>query len=95
MITPEQIKLETHNVTIVLGNDELMEIGLRQFALVETKEQSYYIEEMVDTDNPEWVNFDDQVFYFVELWNNETIEELTNKLDASKRGFYIDAERSE
>jgi hypothetical protein len=93
MITPDQIKLETHFVVVVEDGD--YPIGLRQFALLETKEQSDYLYQMLEIDNPEWVNFDEQVFYFVSLWDGETIESLQERESIYRNGFYIDAERNE
>jgi hypothetical protein len=89
-LTPEQIKIEAYPVVIV--EDGEYPLGMREFAILDSEEQTNFIERMLDEGDPEWEAFDERIYYYVETWRGESIEDLMNKDNVYNNLFYIDEE---
>jgi hypothetical protein len=72
MIRASDIKLE--EAEIGFWGDPDADPETRVFAILETAEQALAQEQGLDKLDPEWVELDNQVFFWIEEWRGEDFE---------------------
>jgi hypothetical protein len=91
MIKPDDITLEVWTIRFREQGSKAEEMT---FARVKTKEQSQAIEQGLDAQDPAWVAFDEQVFFYIDEAGGSSIDCFAKRPECSchsvgREDFYV------
>lgn len=70
----DTIRVETH--TLRWGDEENLEqTFLANIAFLDTEEQGHAMSEGIMDEDPEWISFDERIFYWVSSFDGETLSD--------------------
>ena len=74
----DEIKVEEYLIAW-LDEDYPQEPFYRSFGILETPEQELALTKGVESNDREWIEFDESIFYWITTYTGETIEQHTKE----------------
>lgn len=90
----DTIKVEKYLISWLDENVYQTEPFYARFGILETTEQDTALAEALEKQDLEWVNFDENIFYWLTAFSGETIEQHTKENPLSDF-YYVGGEADE
>lgn len=76
----DEIKVEEYLIRWIDDNYSQKDPFYARFGILETAEQHQALSQGLDNGDPEWVSFDENIFYWISSYLGESIKDLDEKV---------------
>jgi hypothetical protein len=76
----DDIEIETHLIRWIDDGYPNRQSFYARFGILETPEQHIALNEGLENEDQEWINFDENIFYWISAYLGEKIEDFDEKI---------------